>query len=355
MTPSREISSRIPALDGLRGLSIWAVLLAHGSAHFDGTLLHLHFAHMILAQLGYFGVTVFFVISGFLITFLLIKERTSCSTISVRGFYRRRAVRILPAFLLYLGVVFAVGRPTLAQQVYSLTFTTSYFYQQAYPTLQQLWSLSVEEQFYAAWPLLMLLGPWTAQRACWTVMVICPLLRLILKHAGYPYYGHFAPAILDSIAAGSLLAFHQTRLRAFAARYLVSNWIFIALGSGTVLVAGIVYRYDLVVLWGLTPFMVALVIAAAIERKDWILNRGPIAWSGLLSYSLYLWQQPLLTLDGPWHLLSVRLALTFATAYLSYRFVEQPALKLFSSGARNRPAVLVAANALPKRNSLDPA
>ncbi len=348
MTSTTELKSRIPALDGLRGLSIWAVLLAHVSAHFPGTPLDAHFAHMVLAQLGYFGVTVFFVISGFLITFLLINERTRSAPISWRGFYRRRAIRILPAFLLYFGAVLTVGHPTLAQQAYSFTFTTSYFFQQAYPPLQQLWSLSVEEQFYLAWPLLMLLGARTAERACWAVLVISPLLRLLLKHVGYPEYGHFAPAILDSIAAGCLLAFHRIRLRDFAARYLASNWAFAALGAVTLLLAEMVYGYDLVLLWGLIPCLVVLVIAAAIERKDWILNNGPIAWSGLLSYSLYLWQQPFLTLDGPWHFMSVRLLLTFAAAYLSYRFVEQPVLKALSSSPRIRPAISVVTDALPE-------
>jgi len=330
---------RISSLDGLRGLSIWAVLLAHGSAHFPGNPLDLHLSHMVFAFLGYFGVTVFFVISGFLITLLLLKERARCSTISLRSFYWRRAVRILPAFLLYFGVVLALGHPTFSQQVYGLTFTTSYFFQQAYPPLQQLWSLSVEEQFYLAWPLLMLLGTWAAERVCWAVMIICPLLRILLKHAGYLQYSHLAPAILDSIAAGCLLALHQDRVRTFAARCLTSSWAFLSLGAVTLFLAETVYRYDLVMLWGLIPCLVALFIAAAVERKDWVLNHGPIAWSGLLSYSLYLWQQPFLTLDGPWHFLSVRLLLTFAAAFLSYRFVEQPVIRFHSARSRSRLAL----------------
>jgi peptidoglycan/LPS O-acetylase OafA/YrhL len=74
--------------------------------------------------------------------------------------------------------------------------------------------------------------------------------------------------------------------------------------------------------------MIALIIGAAIERRDKVLNHGPLVWSGLLSYSLYLWQQPFLVFDGPLNFLSVRLVATFAAAYISYRFIEKPALSV---------------------------
>jgi peptidoglycan/LPS O-acetylase OafA/YrhL len=79
--------------------------------------------------------------------------------------------------------------------------------------------------------------------------------------------------------------------------------------------------------------MVAVVIAAAMERSDRLLNAGPLAWSGLLSYSLYLWQQPLLVMGGPLDYVSVRLPILFAAAWISYRLVEQPALRLFATGS----------------------
>jgi peptidoglycan/LPS O-acetylase OafA/YrhL len=327
---------RIASLDGLRGLSIWAVLLTHSSSHFTASPLHGRVLHTALASLAYFGVTVFFVISGFLITHLLLKEQAHSSSIHVVAFYRRRAVRILPAFLLYLGAVWIFGHPSLAQKLYALTFTTSYFFVPAYPALQQLWSLSVEEQFYLLWPMLLACGAWTARGCCWGAMLLCPLLRLLLQQNGMlpSSYSHAAPAIFDSIAAGCLLVFHYDQAREFARRRLLSHTAFFSLGAGTILFAELVYHYDMVALWGIVCCLVALVVCAAVERRDWILNHGPLAWSGLLSYSLYLWQQPFLTLDGPLNSMSARLALTFATAFLSYRFVEQPALRLFSRRAR---------------------
>jgi peptidoglycan/LPS O-acetylase OafA/YrhL len=328
-------AGRIPSLDGLRGLSIWAVLLTHASSHFIASPLHGRIMHTVLASLAYFGVTVFFVISGFLITHLLLKEHARTSTVSIANFYRRRAVRILPALLLYFGAVWVLGHPSAVQKLYALTFTTSYFFLPAYPPLQQLWSLSVEEQFYLLWPMLLASGVWTARRCCWAAMLLCPLIRFCLKHNHFlpSSYSHAAPAILDSIAAGCLLAFYYDQVRAFARRWLLSHTAFLSLCVATVLFAEVVYHYDFVALWGAVCGMVVLGICAAIERRDSILNHGPLAWCGILSYSLYLWQQPFLTLDGPLNYLSARLALTFAAAFLSYRFIEQPALRYFTRHA----------------------
>ena len=330
----KTAQERIPSLDGLRGLSIWAVLLAHIAGHSTWFPVQSRFVHVSLELLAYFGVTVFFVISGFLITLLLLKEQEKSSKISWARFYQRRAVRILPAFLLYTSVVLIVGHANFQQQLYAFTFTTSYFFEQAYRPLQQLWSLSVEEQFYLLWPLLLLSGKVAARRSCWATFLLCPILRLFLKRAGYYQFGHLAPAILDSIAAGCLLAMYRDELRAFARKYLVFTRTFLILGGGTVLFAEAVYRASFVLLWGIVPCLIALVIAVAIERNDKVLNQGPLAWSGLLSYSLYLWQQPFLVLDGPLNYLGIRLPLAFAAAYLSYKFVEQPFIRLFAQSVR---------------------
>ncbi len=328
MSQAKPSSHRIPSLDGLRGISIWAVLLAHSSNHFQNAVLHVHVLHVGIWALAYFGVTVFFVISGFLITSLLIKEYARSSRIDLRQFYHRRAVRILPASLAYIGIVLALGSATWMQSAYALTFTTSYFFKQAYTPLQQLWSLSVEEQFYLLWPLVFMLGVRSAKRCGWVVMALCPLLRLYLKHRGYPEIEHLAPAIADSIGAGCLLALYYDQAKAVALRYFVSGHGFILLCLGSLVVAEIIFKFSLWELWGMVPAMIAFIIAASIERRDMVLNSGPLVWSGLMSYSLYLWQQPFLVLKGPLDFMSVRLVATFAAAYLSYRFIERPVLKV---------------------------
>ena len=335
---SQKPSNRIPSLDGLRALSITAVILAHSANHFVGSFIHTHVIQYAFAVLSYFGVTVFFVISGFLITTLLQREYLNTSRIDLGGFYRRRAVRILPASLFYIGVVLILGHPTLAQSLYALTFTTTYFYNEAYKAMQHLWSLSVEEQFYLLWPLVFATGIRNARRYCWAILALSPLVRLALLRSGYTEYSHLAPAIADSVVAGCLLAFYQDKVRDFVRKYLLSTVSFVALGALTVLVAGLLYRSKLVLLWGVIPCLIALIIGSAIERKGAFLNSAPVVWVGLLSYSLYLWQQPFLVFDGPLNILIVRLLLTFAMAYVSYRLVEQPMLRLRSRKPNAAPA-----------------
>ena len=327
---SSNSSNRIPSLDGLRALSIAAVLMAHSATHFVGSFVHTRVFKYVFAILSYFGVTVFFVISGYLITTLLQREYLKNSRIDIGGFYRRRAARILPASLFYIAVILIVGHPTFLQSIYALTFTTTYFSGHAYLPLQHLWSLSVEEQFYLLWPLVFATGIKNARRYCWVILLISPVVRLILYRSGYQEFFHCAPAIADSIGAGCLLAFYQDQVRDFVRKYFLSTVSFLALGAATILAAGELYRTHLVLLWGAVPCLIALIIAASIERKGAVLNSAPMVWVGLLSYSLYLWQQPFLLFDGPLNNLFVRLLLTFVVAYISYRLVEQPMLRLRS-------------------------
>jgi len=304
--------------------------MAHSANHFTGSLVHTRVFQYAFAILSYFGVTVFFVISGFLITTLLQREYLKTSRIDIGGFYRRRAARILPASLFYIAVILVLGHPSLIQSIYALTFTTTYFSGEAYKPLQHLWSLSVEEQFYLLWPVVFATGIKNARRYCWAILLISPVVRFVLYRNGYQEFFHCAPAIADSIGAGCLLAFYQDQIREFVRKYFTLTSAFVALGAATVLGAGELYRIHLVLLWGVVPCLIALIIAAAIERKGAVLNSTPMIWVGLLSYSLYLWQQPFLVFDGPLNNLFVRLLLTFVVAYISYRLVEQPMLRLRS-------------------------
>jgi len=344
---AKQDGKRIPSLDGLRGLSIVAVLFTHITSHFPHSILHVRFLRMVSAGLGYFGVTTFFVISGFLITKLLLNERERTGRVSLGGFYRRRAVRILPAFLLYVAFVVYFGHPTVVQQLYALTFTTSFAFEHAYRPLQQLWSLSVEEQFYLVWPLLMARNLLNARRACWWAMIACPVLRLLLKLYGYRGYSILGPAILDSLAAGCLLAFYHDKVRNWVRRLLPSGLFFVCACIATVCVALVLYRLGVVLLFGVVPCMLAATIAAAIERKDPVLNAGPLAWSGRLSYSLYLWQQPMLLMDGPLDVVAVRLPLAFLAALISYRFVEQPALRMLARAPRQSVTIYAPPEEVP--------
>jgi peptidoglycan/LPS O-acetylase OafA/YrhL len=329
---------RIPSLDGLRGFSIWAVLAAHIYSHYQTSISRTnHIVHVILADLSYLGVTIFFVISGFLITNILAK-----SELHLGNFYKRRAIRILPASFIYIAIILVFGHATLLQAVYALTFTTTFAFAHAYTPLQQLWSLSVEECFYLLWPLAMLHGRQSAKRYGWTLMVVAPVLRLILRHYGYLEYSHLAPAVADSLAAGCLFALYREEVLGFARRNLSSGPVCAALTLSTIVIGLVIFNRGLVTLWGIVLLLIVLSISSTIVREDRILNAGPLAWSGLLSYSIYLWQQPFLVMGGPVDFLPLRLALTFIAAYLSYRFIELPALELLARAGKrkNIPAQL---------------
>ena len=340
--PKRS-AQRIPSLDGLRGISIWAVMLAHASTHFAGTLLHVRRVHVLLAIMAYFGVTTFFVISGFLITKLLLREHMRTSRVNLGAFYRRRAVRILPAALSYILIVLLTAKVTAGQAACALTFTTTYFFDYAAKPLQQLWSLSVEEQFYLLWPLAFCFGVRNAKRYCWLIVFLSPIIRILLKHYGYTQYSHLAPAIGDSLTAGCLLAFYENQVAVFAKTYFRSTAAFLTLCLVTLSAGCLIYWRDAVLLWGIPPCLLALLISVAIQREDRLLNSGLLVWTGLLSYSLYLWQQPFLVFDGPLNYFSVRILMTFLMAYLSYRFIEQPVLNLY---ARRRSETHAAAPAV---------
>lgn len=323
-------SKRIASLDGIRGLSIWTVLIAHAWDHFASKWHSFALVRQVTSPLASFGVNIFFIISGFLITYLLLKEEQNTGSIRLGRFYQRRAMRILPAFLLYTAVILGFGHASVPQITYAFTFTTSYFFQEAYKPLQQLWTLSVEEQFYLLWPLCMLLGSRFARRACWSVFLLAPALRLILLHTHRYALIHGAPAQADMIAAGCLLAFYHSRVREAVRVHLLSTPRFLLAALLTSAFTLACYRFGVVSCLGFASLAIAVVVAAAIERQDAILNRGPLVWCGLLSYSLYLWQQPLLVLHGPFDKPYVRLPLVFLAGWLSYRFVEQPVLAWFS-------------------------
>lgn len=330
---SPQTPRRIPSLDGLRGISIWAVIIAHSADHFLFSSIHSRHVRTVLSNSANLGVTIFFVISGFLITSILLAERKRTSGINIIRFYKKRAIRIVPAFVLFTGTILLLCHVSPRQIVYALTFTTSFFFWQAYKPLQHLWSLSVEEQFYLAWPLIFARGVGDAKRWCWAVLIACPVIRAVLVHQGLVYLDH--AALLDSIAAGCLLAFYREQVQRAIVKISGSGIVFAAVCLMMPVLSLAMNKVEsfswmLVPLTTIVPLFVAVVIGAAIERRDAFLNKGPLVWSGLLSYSLYLWQQPFLVMNGPLNYFAVRLALTFAAAYCSYRWIEQPIIHFFA-------------------------
>jgi peptidoglycan/LPS O-acetylase OafA/YrhL len=307
------------------------------------------------------GVRVFFIISGFLITKLLLEELDSTGTISLKGFYRRRVLRIFPAFYTYWFVtVLLVASGFLAIRAKYLVYAAIYVidYVPSRPWhLGHLWSLAVEEQFYALWPLtLFLLG---RRRAFWVAglgLLLAPLFRVAQFYLvpwdreGITMEIH---NIGDCIATGCLLAglrdwlWRQERYR----QWLTSPkfWLLPAV-IGLTLVMDVHPRVKWVV--GIPVFNVA--VALCIDRwtrfpnRDLVgafLNWKPVAFIGVLSYSLYLWQQPFLNRDGhhSWNAFPWNVALAFVAALASYYVVERPFLALRYKPPRRQPVASVKA------------
>ncbi|NBZ89670.1 acyltransferase family protein [Stagnihabitans tardus] len=337
--------SRFAALDGLRFLCIAAVLWHHyplGAAMADLPP---------LAQRGFLGVDFFFVLSGFLITTLLLREEARAGGFSLRNFYIRRALRILPPYLLVVGVA-AGGYIVIKGQTEYLALLPFYllflanFLQEDIPLLAPTWSLSVEEQFYLLWPLALRLVP---RRAA------LPVLGVLVAANVAGIMGAFAPLGLEPFALGPLwialpnatyapilmgaaLALILDRRAGFAA-------LSFALGSraaAPVLMAGLVLLVmilpgdlrgwpNLALHLGMTATLAALVL-----REDnglaGVLHWRPLARLGEISYGVYLYHLFALHIthavlgrlgaDAPGLVLVTYAALSFLMAEISFRTLE---------------------------------
>jgi peptidoglycan/LPS O-acetylase OafA/YrhL len=221
--PASAISvRRIPSLDGLRALSIFLVLVLH-------TLQRLEFTHHAsLIWYGIFdggtGVFIFFVISGYLITSLLLHEHEKRGSISLRGFYFRRAMRILPPLYVYVGVLLLLGWAGRLAIVKLDIISALFFFHDYGPSfmwpLEHFWSLSIEEQFYFLWPFLLvyclrrpgLEGRWKASKIAIAIILVAPLIRVFsftfardtFLHNSYSFH-----ARADSLMFGCLIALLQ--------------------------------------------------------------------------------------------------------------------------------------------------
>jgi peptidoglycan/LPS O-acetylase OafA/YrhL len=348
-TQTREIlapklSGRIPSLDGLRAISIILVIIGHSSDSLNAPRFLSHLSHF-----GNLGVRCFFVISGFLITSLLLKEREKTGSLSMRGFYVRRALRIFPPSLVYIGVIALcceLGLLTLksGDLLHALTYTINYRYNPAH-WLRHLWSLSVEEQFYFLWPgLLWLAGNKRGVKAAWLVVITGPVIRCIMWyhfHASDSAMTKHFEAVADTLATGCLLSMYFNKLGANQAfRRFQSSWLFWVVALGMVLGGNAVYMVGpaafYVVGQSIANVGTALCIDWCIRNSDGILGRvlnwRPIVYVGVLSYSIYLWQNAFLNPEwGAWPAkLPINILLAFGIAAVSYHLVEKPFLRLKS-------------------------
>ena len=353
---SRPQDSRLPYLpgiDALRAIAVLAVFLYHaGVGWMPG---------------GFLGVDVFFAISGYLITSLLLSERRRTGTVRLGQFWLRRARRLLPAVGVLIAVtmvVAAIVEPDRVGElrgdaISSLAYVAnwhfifehqSYFEQFQRPSLfRHLWSLSVEEQFYLFWPLAFAAGMTLLGRKRLLVGVLAGAaaslaLTWILfdpDNASRVYYGTDTHAAGLLIGVALALVWSPWQLR----RAKPGRWCGPALDAlGTIALGYLllsflhVHDYDLALfhggyLWlGLASATVIAVLAHPSARFGSLLARPPLVWLGLRSYSFYLWHWPVLALTRPGLdvslprgvLIPLQLLAVLALADLSYRFVELP-------------------------------
>ncbi|AEW00187.1 hypothetical protein A4D02_28365 [Niastella koreensis] len=330
------------ALDGLRGVSIAIVIIAHTFTPFLGS----NYA-------GLIGVYVFFVISGFLITTLLLKERLQYGSISLKGFYIRRCLRILPVaygfllVLICLNYIFRLAIP-------GRSFITCFLFIKNLPVLQNFdwytghfWSLGVEEQFYLLFPILLVtLSVRNYKRLIVCLIVILPILsyihtkKLDTDVPGFIYdaiswvvnlFGGGTVLILTG-SLFSILLLTQNRFITFVndkAPAISSLLLFIVSSILLYPTLPATVRLFSVPVFG---FIVAFVIILNLKEEaifGRLLEYGWMKKLGVLSYSLYIWQQ-LFTYKQPWHhagkngwLLLLNLATLLIVAILSYSLYEK--------------------------------
>jgi len=333
--------SRIRGLDGLRAISILLVLFGHvaGTRGAYSLDFYRHFG-----DLANLGVRVFFIISGYLITTLLLREESKTGTISLPKFYFRRTMRIFPAFYVFL-VIMAVAQALHLIQfmkgdlIHGFTYTTNFHYARSW-WIGHIWSLSVEEQFYLLWPATMLLlGSRRGLRTAILVVLASPFIRLAISHffpAQRDGIGESFPTISDTIALGCILAGYWDEINAHPwFRGLIrSRWFFTVPVVIVLLNLKAPGRLRWAVLETAINVLIAICIARAVAlsegRTARLLNWRPLVFIGQMSYSLYLWQQPFLNRIWPSWLTAFPLNLCLAAmvALLSYYLVERPFLAL---------------------------
>jgi peptidoglycan/LPS O-acetylase OafA/YrhL len=367
----------LPGLDGLRAIAIIGVLLYHaGVAWLPG---------------GFLGVDVFFVISGFLITSILISDRELAGRISFKEFYKRRARRLLPALIAMLAVTaafMAVFFPADLEQArgdiaaalgyfsnwWYVLHHRSYFVASGRPApLQHLWSLAVEEQFYLLWPLVLGVLLTLRARLRWVVAVAMAgavgsavWMGVLAMRGNVPfdtdssrvYFGSdtHASALLIGAAAAAITAGLSQR-RAFAGRDVVGVARSVRVMLDVVGLAALaaicwsmhllsefnpqMYRGGFVVVAALAVVVVVIASSGG-GTLGALLDVAPLRWIGTRSYGLYLWHWPIFVYTRPgldlplhgWQALGVRLAMTVVVTEASYRLVEWPARRHF---LRERP------------------
>jgi peptidoglycan/LPS O-acetylase OafA/YrhL len=353
-TSSKYIhAERIPSLDGLRGIAIILVLLGHGGYSLPALTAPL----LRFAGNGDLGVNIFFVLSGFLIYNLSVREIQKYGGLNWKNFYIRRALRIFPCLYFFLlvilllkcsGMITLTWPMILAASTFSLNYRHLWDHGNSvsdYFVIGHYWSLALEWQFYLTWPLFMWLFVRRRLRSVLVaIMILAPFIRVacyFLTPGSRAQIGLMFHTGFDSIAAGVLLGelLQKPRSKAWLQSLAANPWIvcttviFIGLAS-PLLREHFRGVYGITIGKSLDLACICLIIINAVSFPESLLfrifNWPPLAYIGVLSYSLYVWNNLFLYGGGHWLVNSspVNYTCLFIMALLSYYLIEQPFLTL---------------------------
>jgi len=310
-------SSRVPELDGVRGLAILLVLIGH-------------LFNPIAPEAAGVGVSLFFALSGYLITGILVREHRATGEINLRNFYWRRARRLLPPLVLFL-VVFAcwavsvgwtpraIAQATLPVLFYSANFSGALGWGVGHH-MDHTWSLAVEEQFYIGWPLILPLVLGLGRKA-WIACVSLAILVIATRYAAVHLAGLPADPILtllryDEIMLGCALALSGFRLNLWSGAAALAALLFICLQSG--FRVGFDNAGYVVI-----AILCSAVVAGSAALREFFSMR-PLRHLGRISYSVYLWHFPIWVItENPW----VTLAASLLISEICWRVLERPILE----------------------------
>jgi peptidoglycan/LPS O-acetylase OafA/YrhL len=338
--------ARVLGFDGLRGVAILLVIVSH---FFGETLDATGLLRTLTTPVSGLGVELFFVLSGFLITSIIVKERLRSGSIDLKKFYIRRTLRIWPAFYTFIATVAILAATgVIAVTPWELLAAGLFIWDYA-PNVQTLalthtWSIAIEEQFYLIWPaLVILLKPARALWFCLAGLLLVPVLRVATYLASDQQtrgsIWQMLHARADSLLMGCLLALilalHPsiwTRLQSAVSKFrlvVVAIPVLFASGLLSSLIGGV---WQLTIGYSIENVALAILVIAVMtegHRLSKLMSWRPLVWVGTISFSLYLWQQLFLVPTGSGFVLPPLVALlaSFAAATLSYVAIEKPVLR----------------------------
>ena len=313
----------IPSLYGLRGVAALVVVIYHYCLEWK-----------LIDFPGYYSVTLFFELSGLLITWLMLKEIRLSGRVDQKQFYLRRSLRLFPVFYFVWGLCRLAG-PFAGSWAY-LLYLGDYFtaITGKYSVLTSAWSLGVEEKFYLLWPQLVVrAGLPTLTKVLAAILLIEPVYRHLLSVAGHEYYTHFAfDTNLDPIVLGCLIAVLAVR------GWSPPKWMLHPVSIIVAAVAGVLFWRSLEIMM----LVLGMILIYVVCRPPWWLNNWLVRFFGLISYSLYLCHEyaadvmwPFLlrtmrmgSITNPWIAMPMQILLAVGIAVGLHYAIERPFLRL---------------------------